>query len=88
MEIHGVNWIEMLHVGLTTALHKFRYCCLGCLEVGTLEEVVRRFFQKNGHNLEQLQYSNDLLNASHAFSEDFYHHSLFRLKRVTAVRSV
>lgn len=36
-----MNWIEMLHVGLATALHKFRDGCSGSLEVATLEERLR-----------------------------------------------
>jgi len=48
VEIHGVNWIEMLHVGLTKALHEFRDGCLGCLEEGTLEEGIRSLIRKTG----------------------------------------
>lgn len=86
VEFHGVNWTEMLHVGLTKALHEFRDGFSGCLEV--LQKRDFGVYQENGHYLEQLQYSKYHLNASHAFSEDFYHHLLFRLIRVTAVRSV
>jgi len=38
VEIHGVNWIEMLHVGLSTDLRKFRDGYSGCQAAETVEE--------------------------------------------------